>query len=598
VRRLTLGLVLLRATGILALLLLLWNPVTSRAVPGGDRPLVLLDASLSMTGRAAVWRAALDTARALARGGLIWRFGDRVAGFDSTLPADGASRLAPALEAAAARGGPLVIVSDGEITDRAALPADLLRRARLVVLLRPGFFDAFVAGVEGPRRVEATDTIRLKVSYGTAGQRPGKGEGGRGKPTLTISLAGRRLVSREVILPDSGVVSTEIPLPPSLFPGRLPAGWQALEVRLEGVAGDSEPRDDARVFVLEVSPQPGAVLLAAPPSWESRFLARTLGDVARLPLRAYAQVEAGHWRDAATLAPVADAVVRRAAQQARLVALVGDPATLAGLAASLPGGLLVWPTSGGRDGDWYVGTPPASPLAGYLAGIPWDSLPPASAVMELPADTTAVPILQAQLARRGVSRPVAVLGERRGQRRVTLAATGLWRWGFRGGASDVAYRTLIGAITDWLLGGGEGRGERFAPVTYEAPNGLPLQWRWVGKNDPQDVALTLNGPGGVRADTLHFDAGGQAELRLAPGTYRYAAPGGGGGGRGGGERGLVAVETYSDEWRPLPPALASQPGLGGARRESLALRDRWWLFAIAIAAFAAEWAWRRRQGLP
>jgi len=28
------------------------------------------------------------------------------------------------------------------------------------------------------------------------------------------------------------------------------------------------------------------------------------------------------------------------------------------------------------------------------------------------------------------------------------------------------------------------------------------------------------------------------------------------------------------------------------------LRDRWWLFAIAIAAFAAEWAWRRRQGLP
>ena len=583
-RRLTLGLLLLRATGILALLLLLWNPVTSRAVPGGDRPLVLLDASLSMTGRGAVWRAALDTARALARGGLIWRFGDRVAAFDSTLPADGASRLAPALEAAAARGGPLVIVSDGEIVDRAALPADLLRRARVVVLPRPGFFDAFVAGVEGSRRVEATDTIRLKVSFGTAGKRE-TGSGKRG--TLAVSGGGRRLVSKDVALPDSGIVSTDLTFPVSRFPS---PGWNALDVRLDGVP-DSEPRDDARVFVLEVSPQPAAVLLAAPPSWESRFLARTLGDVARLPLRAYAQVEAGRWRDAATLAPVADAVVRRAAQQARLVALVGDPATLAGLAASVPGGLLVWPTSGGRDGDWYVGPPPASPLAGYLAGIAWDSLPPASAVMELPADTMAVPILQAQLARRGVSRPVAVLAERRGQRRVTLAATGLWRWGFRDGASDVAYRTLIGAITDWLLGGGAGSGERFTPLTYEVANGLPLLWRWTGKSAPQDVAMTIDGPGGVRADTLRFDAGGHAELRLAPGTYRYAAA-------SGDERGLVAVEAYSDEWRPSPPALTSQPGLGGGRRESLALRDRWWLFAIAIAAFAAEWAWRRRQGLP
>jgi len=173
VRRLTLGLLLLRATGILALLLLLWNPVTSRAVPGGDRPLVLLDASLSMTGRGAVWRAALDTARALARGGLIWRFGDRVAAFDSTLPADGASRLAPALEAAAARGGPLVIVSDGEIVDRAALPADLLRRARVVVLPRPGFFDAFVAGVEGSRRVDRHDP--------TQGELRNCGETGSGK---------------------------------------------------------------------------------------------------------------------------------------------------------------------------------------------------------------------------------------------------------------------------------------------------------------------------------------------------------------------------------------------------------------------------------
>ena len=581
-RRLTLGLALLRATGIAALILLLWNPVTSRAVSGRDQPLVLLDASLSMTGRGGTWRAALDTARVLARGGVIWRFGDRVEGFDSTPPVDGASRLAPALAAAAARSGPFVVVTDGAIADRAALPADLLRSARIAVLPRPAFFDAFVAGIEGPRRVETSDTIRLKVSYGIAGER-GAGSGRRG--TLDVSAGGRRLASQPVPLPDSGLLSVDVTLPATRLP--LP-GWTALEVRLDGVS-DSEPRDDAQTFVLEVSPQPAAVLLAAPPSWESRFLARTLDDVARVPLRVYAQTEPGRWRDASTLAPVPVATVRRAAQQARLVALLGDPAALADMPT--PGALLVWPTTGGRDGDWYVDPPPASPLAGYLAGIFWDSLPPASAVSDLVADSAAVPVLQARLARRGASRPVAMLSERRGQRRATIAATGLWRWGFRGGASDVAYRTLIGAVTDWLLGGGAGSGERFAPLTYEVANGLPLIWRWTGKSGPQDVPLTLTGPGGARNDTLRFDATGRAELRLPPGAYRYAA-------QGGGERGLVAVDVYSDEWRPSVATLSAQPGLSGGRLESVALRDRWWLFVLAIAVFATEWAWRRRQGLP
>jgi hypothetical protein len=28
------------------------------------------------------------------------------------------------------------------------------------------------------------------------------------------------------------------------------------------------------------------------------------------------------------------------------------------------------------------------------------------------------------------------------------------------------------------------------------------------------------------------------------------------------------------------------------------LRDRWWLFFLVVAALAAEWTLRRRQGLP
>src|SRR3989441_10146600 len=81
----------------------------------------------------------------------------------------------------------------------------------------------------------------------------------------------------------------------------------------------------------------------------------------------------------------------------------------------------------------------------------------------------------------------------------------------------------------------------------------------LGAGAPQDAALSLWEGGRERRDTLRFDAGGRAELRLAPGVYRYAAappP------TGGGERGLVAVGAYSDEGRPAgagPMAPAGGP---------------------------------------
>ena len=59
------SLVALRVLALLALILLLWNPASSRVLPTGDEPIVLVDASLSMTG--APWRGALDSARARAR---------------------------------------------------------------------------------------------------------------------------------------------------------------------------------------------------------------------------------------------------------------------------------------------------------------------------------------------------------------------------------------------------------------------------------------------------------------------------------------------------------------------------------------------------
>jgi hypothetical protein len=58
------------------------------------------------------------------------------------------------------------------------------------------------------------------------------------------------------------------------------------------------------------------------------------------------------------------------------------------------------------------------------------------------------------------------------------------------------------------------------------------------------------------------------------------------------------VEEYSDEWRPAPPTLAAQVGEPGGQRIATGARDHWWWYWVAIAAFAGEWAWRRRRGLP
>src|SRR5205807_9884805 len=112
--------------------------------------------------------------------------------------ADGAGGLGPALAAAAARGGPVIVVSDGAIADLPDVPPDLVRRARLVVLPRAAFVDAFVASVEGPRRVAANDTVRLRVSYGISGTRDprcGVRDAGWGG-ALAVGADGKRLRAR------------------------------------------------------------------------------------------------------------------------------------------------------------------------------------------------------------------------------------------------------------------------------------------------------------------------------------------------------------------------------------------------------------------
>src|SRR5204862_197327 len=208
----------------------------------------------------------------------------------------------------------------GDVDDLAGIPPDLLRRPRVILAPRPAFFDAYVAAVAGPRHVTRSDTIRLRVSYGTAGTRDGGR--GTGKATLTVSVEGHRLASVPVILPDSGVLNTEVTLPASHVPR---PGWIALDVHLDGV-NDTESRDDTRAFVIDVSLEPAAVLFASPPDWDARFLARIMADVARVPVKVFVETEAGRWRDGATRAPVATADLTRGAANARLALATGEAA--------------------------------------------------------------------------------------------------------------------------------------------------------------------------------------------------------------------------------------------------------------------------------
>jgi len=173
-----------------------------------------------------------------------------------------------------------------------------------------------------------------------------------------------------------------------------------------------------------------------------------------------------------------------------------------------------------------------------------------------------------------------------------VTAAGLWRWAFRGGAAEEAYRSVVAALVDWLLGEqGAGSRERAIPETLEVPNGLPILWRWTSPDNARNLGITLRSGDVTRTDTLRFDPSGRAQLLVPPGIHRYALA-------GGPEQGVVAVETYSTEWLPRTPALTAQPGEATARVASIGLRDRWWLFVIAILALGTEWALRRRQGLP
>ena len=565
---------LARTAALCALGLLLLDLTCAVAPSRIERPLILLDGSLSMTARGGRWREALDSAR---EWGEVRLFGDIRPGRD-TAPTFGRSDIVPALAAAAASDRRVIVVSDGEITDASEIPAEAFSQVGVRLFPRQVVPDLAITRIAGPDRVTAGDTIRLEAEVRAFGAPADSAR-------VEVRLDQRVLLRRAVRLGTNG--SALVPL---VVGSRGLSGDILFGVALTG-AGDAERRDDARLWLVQVTPTPGIVLLASPGDWDGRFLFQALREVAQLPLRGYTRFEAGRWRSMETLAPVAADEVAQAARLADVLVVKGAAPEL--VRGSRARGIWHWPS--GEDGEteiageWYPIATAASPVAGAFLAQPVDSFPPLIQITPIQPDAGEWVGLMAQLSRRGAERPIFTGREVEGRRRVTTAADGLWRWAFRGGSSEQSYRGLVSGTLSYLLGGADPHAARARPVRSVVPNGRPVVFEWVAGGDPAPIGVGLSGAGGTRRDTLRFDGNRRAQLWLSPGRYRYELESGGGG--------LVAVDEWSEEWLPHPTQLVPGETPGVSQAGVTSTRQWVWLFGLLILALSAEWLARRRLGL-
>ena len=287
------------AWGTLGILVLNLSCATGRGRAAGP-PIVLLDASLSFASSER-WERLRDS---VSVGGDVRYFGDRRSSQDSGV-VRGRSLLAPALRAAAAAERPVVVVTDGELEDVTDIPADVLARAGIVVFPRERKADVSMVRLRGPERVTKGDSLSLEGEILTSPAVPPQWV------TVVFQEGPIRLARTRIELEPGSHRRFRL----TAATNRLAAGSHILTIALEDHV-DEEPRNDVRLYHVEIIPTPGVVMLASPPDWDARFLLRTLRDVSDLPVRGYSRMTDASWHAMENLAPVSEAVVRRAARGA------------------------------------------------------------------------------------------------------------------------------------------------------------------------------------------------------------------------------------------------------------------------------------------
>ncbi|HEY4306479.1 MAG TPA: hypothetical protein VGM82_18535 [Gemmatimonadaceae bacterium] len=537
-------------------------------------PWAALDASLSMMrGDSALWIAARDSARRV-RADSILAFGDSARRGDSTTePHDLSSNLRPAVERALGAGHPLVVITDGELDDPEAARS-LPNGSRIVVLPHAATRDVGVSTIDVPRAVVSGDTVEARVTV-VAG-----GSGVRGA-TLGLSLEGKLLGSVPIdTLGAYGerVVSMKVRMEGSSGPSVLRAFVSA--------ADDHERRNDTLAVAVDLSRAATAVFVSTSPDFDARYSLAVLRAGLSIPTRGFFRVAPGEWRVEGALTPISEGDVRAALREAPVAIIHGDTAAFGAPRAATIGPLALIVTSG-TEGEWYPSAAPASPLTPALSGVVWDSLPPVGIATTTPHGTW-----QGVEARRGrgEERKPIVVGTDEPRRVAIVAASGLWRWRFRGGAASDAFTALWGSIFDWLAAQ---RADKRAAVPDERllRAGDPVRWR---RGSPTDtvVSVALRARGATRVDslTLRFPANATIveSKPLAPGIYDATVRGGS----------ALIVVNASREWLPRAARIASGRVRGSVAADNAPrLRDKGWAYALAILLLCAEWILRRRRGM-
>jgi hypothetical protein len=382
------------------------------------------------------------------------------------------------------------------------------------------------------------------------------------------------------------------------------------------------------VAYASIGHEEGAVVLVSlRPDWEPRYLLPLLQDVTGLPALGYLRTGADSYvpmgRAPDRGEPVDSATVRRAAADATLLVLhglTGDAEPWARSLAGRSGRSVVFtadaegaalagiPSGEPRPGEWYVsGEVPMSPIAGSLAGVSVQGLPPLSDVL-LPDDPARVRgALLLQLRGAGPPEAALQLDERAGGRVAVALASGFWRWAARESGRDV-YRRLWSGVAGWLLAGEGASPLEPRPTQWVVPRGEPVVWSAPIDSIPRRVVVTavdsLASPGDVpAAGAVVVDApltGGGASSTgvLPPGAYAYRVEGSAGDLLASGRFDVAEATAEMAPLAVVPVASATEAAPGVAEeRSGSPLRTRPWPYLLVIGLLCAEWIGRRRSGL-
>lgn len=549
------------------------------APTGAPKPVsswAALDVSESMRrGDSTVWSAAMDSIRAVGAD-TLFAFGDSVRiGNGNGNPGDSRSELRPVADRALAAGHPVVVITDGELSDPDAatsLPAG----SRLVVVGHASRPDAAVVAVEAPRAVVSGDTVtaRITIAGGAAGSASG---------TAALRLDGREIVRMPFdALPAFGTRSIEarIRIEGAAGPALLQATISA--------PGDVVTRNDTFTVAFDRSRSASAVFVSTAPDFDSRAAIGLLRGALAMPARGFLRIAPGVWRVDGSLTPISESEVKAALRDAPIAIIHGDSSVFGAprTATAAPYALIVPVTD--TAGEWYVtGTPP-SPLTPAYGGIGWDSLPPVITGGSPPTGTWTA--MQVSEGRTGTPRAI-VAGTDAPRRTVTVVGGGFWRWQFRGGSSADAFAAFWGGIFDWLAGE---RADKRAAIPDAAAfrAGERIRWRRGGAAD--SVATVIyrkrNAPGGSDSLVLRFPTGASVveTAPMAEGQYDVSVRGGQ----------AALVVNPSSEWIPRQVRVKAGVQRSGAPVGSQPrLRDHAWIYALIIAALCAEWLLRRKIGL-